>query len=349
MVSTTIQQEQTVPGSVIKLSHYTKPMNRSKSPSAIFTAQQTLAQAARFEGIGLHSGKGARVRLLPAAADHGIVFYRSDLARFANDPSAVIEARYDRVSDTSLCTVLTNGSGAAVRTIEHLMAALAVKGIDNLLIEIDAEEVPILDGSCAQLIKLLTEAGITEQHQAKNRLEILRPVTVEDQGRVASLKPRSSNSSGLEIDFEIEFSRHIGKQAYSFTLAPTVESQTEFDREIAAARTFCLEDDIAKLQSLGFGLGGSLDNAVVVGASGVLNPNGLHYPDEFVRHKVLDAIGDLALAGAAIDGHYYGSRAGHQMTNLLLRRVFSDKTNYRWSQTTAEFESPTPIAQLNFA
>ncbi|MCX8500735.1 MAG: UDP-3-O-acyl-N-acetylglucosamine deacetylase [Alphaproteobacteria bacterium] len=309
--------------------------------------EQTLSQATSFSGIGLHSGLPATVRLVPAPSQSGIIFVRSDLATSPRDPAALIPALYDRVVDTSLCTVLGNGVGATVKTIEHLMAALAVLGIDNLLIEIDGGEIPILDGSCAELLKIIAAAGIATQKSPCRRLVIEKTVSVENQGRRASLAPTKPNQTGLVVDFEIDFSRHIGQQSFSYSLDSSHRAQVEFAKEIAAARTFCLEEDIVKLQAMGFGLGGNLDNAVVIGEAGILNPSGLHYPDEFVRHKVLDAIGDLALAGARIHGHYRGSKAGHQMTHLLLCELFRDPSNYRWLE--AEPITSHPEIQVNFA
>ena len=332
---------------VISVKNFTKLNRFSNFANPQTPIEQTLSRATSFKGIGLHSGLPATVQLIPAPSQTGIVFYRSDLAREPHDPAAMIPAHYDRVVDTSLCTVLGNGAGATVKTIEHLMAALAVLGIDNLLIEIDGGEVPILDGSCAELLKLISAAGVVTQKSPCRRLVIEKTVSVENHGRHASLAPLKPNQTGLVVDFEIDFSRHIGQQSFSYNLDSSHRAQVEFANEIAAARTFCLEEDILKLQSQGFGLGGNLDNAVVIGAAGILNPSGLNYPDEFVRHKVLDAIGDLALAGARIHGHYRGYKAGHQMTNLLLRELFRDSNNYRWIE--AEEITTHQEIQVNFA
>jgi UDP-3-O-[3-hydroxymyristoyl] N-acetylglucosamine deacetylase len=283
--------------------------------------RRTLKSAISCVGQGLHSGQDVTLKLLPAPGGSGIVFHRTDLG-------ISIPALFDRVNDTRLCTVIGEGA-ARVGTIEHLMAAIAACGIDDLLVEVNAAELPILDGSASPFLFLLESAGTIEQEGGRVTLEVLRTVRAEHNGAFAELRPHNPGGNGFELSLAIEFSAAaIGAQAYSLHL--TAES---FAQEIAAARTFTLAGEIEALRKAGLAKGGSLANAVVVDGDKVLNPEGLRWADEFVRHKLLDVVGDLALAGAPISGRFVGSRTGHALNNQLLRALFADAENYRFVAT----------------
>ncbi len=291
-------------------------------PQADTWSQRTLKAPIGCVGVGVHSGRKTNLTLNPAAPNHGIVFRRTDLG-------VDIPARFDAVCETRLCTVI--GAGAArVGTVEHLMAALAGTGIDNALIEIDGPEVPILDGSAAQFLFLLDCVGIVEQGEPRSTIEILRPVRVTDGAAFAELRPfpRTSRVAPPVLDMEltIDFpAAAIGKQGCALRLTPN-----SFREELSAARTFAMAAEVAQLQKAGLALGGSLDNAVVVDGDKVLNPTGLRMPREFARHKMLDAVGDLALAGAALHGRFVAHRTGHALNNKLLRALFADASAWRY-------------------
>ena len=279
--------------------------------------RRTLKSAISCVGHGLHSGQDVTLKLLPAPCGSGVVFHRTDLG-------VSIPAKFDVVNDTRLCTVIGEGA-ARVGTIEHLMAAIAACGIDDLLIEVDAAELPVLDGSASPFLFLLKSAGTIEQGGRRETLEILRMVRAEHNGAFAELRPHNPGGSGFELSLAIEFpAAAIGAQAYSLHL-----TEESFTREIAAARTFTMAGEIEALRKAGLAKGGSLANAIVVDGDKVLNPEGLRWADEFVRHKLLDVVGDLALAGAAISGRFVGSRTGHALNNQLLRTLFADPENYR--------------------
>ncbi len=273
--------------------------------------QNTISRPIHLTGTGLHSGAPARLTILPASAEYGIWFRRTDL-----DPrTGMIAARWDNVAEARLCTLIANEHGASVSTIEHLMAALAGTGIHNALIEIDGPEVPILDGSAAPFVAAILKAGIRPQHAPVRVLEILKPVEVADGAARARLEP----AGGFEISFHIDFAdAAIGRQERALNLA-----NGAFVRELSASRTFCRLADVNAMRANGLALGGSFDNAVVVDGAEILSPGGLRHEDEPVRHKMLDALGDLALAGAPILGRYHGHRAGHALTNRLLRALFA--------------------------
>ena len=284
-------------------------------------SQRTLKAPIDCVGVGVHSGRKTSLRLNPAPAGHGIVFRRTDLGQD-------IRARYDQVVDSRLCTVIGTGD-ARVGTVEHLMAALAGVGIDNLLIEIDGPEVPILDGSAAPFLFLVDCAGVAEQYVPRAMIEILRPVRVTDGDAFAELRPfpRTSRIAPpvLEMELTIDFAAPaIGRQGCALRLTPN-----SFRDELSRARTFALAEDVAQLQKAGLALGGSLDNAVVVDQDRVLNPAGLRMPREFARHKMLDAVGDLALAGAPLHGRFVAHRTGHALNNKLLRALFADSSAWR--------------------
>ncbi|MCF6271930.1 MAG: UDP-3-O-acyl-N-acetylglucosamine deacetylase [Rhodobacteraceae bacterium] len=273
--------------------------------------QRTLGQDIHIIGTGLHSGRPARLRLRPAAADRGIWFRRVDISGRDN----MIPARWDRVNDTLLSTGIANENGVGVSTIEHLMAALAGCGVHNAIIEIDGPEVPIMDGSAARFVSDIWKAGLVEQGQAPHVLEILQPVRAAQGGAFAELTPLDH----FEIDFTIEFpDTLIGRQSAALDMR-----NGSFVHDLADCRTFCRAEDVNKMRAAGRALGGSLENALVIDGDHYQNAEGARRDDECVRHKMLDALGDLMLAGAPVLGRYRGYKAGHNLTNVLLRKVFS--------------------------
>ena len=275
-----------------------------------FQLQTTLKTAFSLVGTGLHSGRPARLWVKPAPADFGVEFRRVDITNKNNR----IPARFDSVSDTVLCTRLSNVDGVEVSTVEHLMAALAGCGVHNAIVEVDGPEVPIMDGSSARFVHAILTVGVEPLGRPAKILRMLKPVRVVDGEAMAELVP----SDEFEIDFEIAFDdAAIGEQQHALNM-----KNGSFVRELSDCRTFCLHSDVDYMQSIGLARGGSLDNAVVVDDGQVLNPEGFRRSDECVRHKMLDALGDLALAGMPVLGRYHGVRAGHRMTNMLLRAVF---------------------------
>jgi UDP-3-O-[3-hydroxymyristoyl] N-acetylglucosamine deacetylase len=278
--------------------------------------QTTVKKAIRLNGEGLHSGRPARVTIHPASAHHGIWFRRSDI-----DGNNMIAARHDAVEPSPLCTLLVNEAGVSVSTVEHLMAALSGCGVLNAVVEIDGPEVPILDGSAAGFVRAILAVGVRKLDAPVHVIEILRRVAVQDGAASAVLEPARE----LEIDFAIDFAdAAIGRQRKVLRL-----SNGTFVRELCDSRTFCRQADVDAMHAAGKALGGSLANAVVVDGDRVVNPEGFRHRDEAVRHKMLDALGDLALAGAPILGRYTGLRAGHAMTNRLLHALFADPLAYR--------------------
>ncbi|MGV6848229.1 MAG: UDP-3-O-acyl-N-acetylglucosamine deacetylase [Marinibacterium sp.] len=273
--------------------------------------QQTLKAPVSFDGVGLHSGLPARMTIRPAAVEHGIWFRRTDIAL----GDTLIPARWDAVDRTPLCTRLENAAGASVSTVEHVMAALAGCGVHNAIVDLDGPEAPILDGSSLPFVKGIMAVGLQALDAPVRALEVLAPVEVRQGDAWARLDP----SDRLVIDFRIDFAdAAIGRQSSVLDMA-----NGAFVRELCDSRTFCLKDDIDKMRANGLIRGGSLDNAVVVDGDRVLTPGGLRHADEAVRHKMLDALGDLALAGAPLLARYTGNRAGHALTNTLLRTLFA--------------------------
>lgn len=266
----------------------------------------------------------------PAPVNHGIVFLRTDLSA----DIARIPARWDAVVQSKLCTLLANPQGSSVSTIEHVMAALAGCGISNALIEIDGPEVPILDGSSAPFVRGFLAAGIVEQSAPVMALKILRPVEVREGEAVARLEP----SDAIEMEFTIDFTdAAIGHQEKHLNL-----SNGTFVRELCDSRTFCRQADVDAMRANGLALGGTLDNAVVVEGDRILSPGGLRHQDEPVRHKMLDAMGDLSLAGGPILGRYVGIRAGHAMTNRLLRALFATPGAFAWVECNSHSGGKLP-------
>ncbi len=272
--------------------------------------QQTIAKPISFEGICLHSGKISTLRLLPGNQDQGIIFKRTDFKE-----NNVIEACYKNVSSAKLCTTLENDKGIKVSTVEHLLAALYIVGIDNLLIEISSDEVPILDGSSKEFVKILKNAGIKKQNKKRKYLKILEKVKFTDQERSFTIEPNSS----LEIDFELNYKNNlIGNQRNEVNF-----SKDNLD-DIINSRTFCLFQDIEKIKKNGLAQGGSLENAIVVSDEKILNEEGLRNSKEFVNHKILDCAGDLILSGYNILGKVICYKGGHELTNLFLRDLIDN-------------------------
>jgi UDP-3-O-[3-hydroxymyristoyl] N-acetylglucosamine deacetylase len=292
--------------------------------------RKTLKAPIGCVGDGLHTGRRISMTLHPAAAGAGIQFRRLDLG-------VDIPARFEFVTDTRLCTAIAHPGApeARIGTIEHVMAALAGSGIDDAIIEVDGPEIPILDGSAAPFLFLIDCAGIATSAAPRQIIEVLRPVRVEDgRGAFAELHPNTETAfdAVLEIDYP---NTAIGHQSLNFRLTPEA-----FRASLADSRTFGLAEDVARLHAAGLALGGSLDNAVVVDGPAILNPGGLRHADEFVRHKLLDVVGDLALAGAPLRARFMGNRSGHALNNQLLRALFADAAAWRWAGDASASDSP---------
>lgn len=291
--------------------------------------QTTIKSAVQFKGVGLHSGAPVRMTVHPASAEYGIWFRRTDL-----DFEPMIPALWDAVGEARLCTRIDGPSGASVQTIEHIMAALAGCGIQNALIEIDGPEVPVMDGSSAHFVQALLAAGVRTLDAPVRAIRILKPVEYREGEAFARLEPSETFLIDFHIDFEDEA---IGRQDKVLNMA-----NGAFVRELSDSRTFCRQSDIEIMRANGLALGGSLENAVVVDGAEVLTPGGLRHEDEAVRHKMLDALGDLALAGAPLLGRYVGHRAGHMMTNQLLRKLFADSTAFEMVTCDAQMALRLP-------
>jgi UDP-3-O-[3-hydroxymyristoyl] N-acetylglucosamine deacetylase len=288
--------------------------------------QTTLRDRVELDGIGVHSGAPVRLVLHPADAGSGICFLRTNLP---GGRERLIPARREAVGATELCTVIGDGSGASVSTVEHLMAALIGLGVDNVLIEIDGPEVPILDGSSARFVESIDAVGLVEQSQRRKLLHILKTVRVENGRCWAELRPASR---GCHLDVEIDFDNPvIGRQRATMEITPAV-----FRREISRARTFGFMRDVEFLWKKNLALGASLDNTVAIADDRVLNPEGLRFPNEFVRHKILDALGDLGLAGGAFQGSYRAYCAGHKLNFMMLQALFADRSAYTFEDAGAE-------------
>ena len=282
--------------------------------------QKTIKEPIEFKGVGLHTGGKVDLCLKPAKADSGIKFKRTDIDEGKN----IIEGNYKNVSSSVLCTKIENKYGVSVSTVEHLMAAFYIEGIDNLLVEISGEEVPIMDGSSFDFVEDIRFFGTEEQKYPKKFIKVLKKVEVKEKSKHISIEPLMKD---LIIDFEI---------VYKNPLIRTRRKEFKLSNgdlaSIYNARTFCLYEDIDQIRSLGLAKGGSLENAIVVKENRILNENGLRYRDEFVNHKILDCLGDLMLSEYRIFGHIKTSQGGHELTNILLKKFLSDKTNW-------EFES----------
>jgi UDP-3-O-[3-hydroxymyristoyl] N-acetylglucosamine deacetylase len=292
--------------------------------------QRTLKNTIRATGIGLHSGEKVYLTLRPAPVDTGIIFIRTDL-----EPAVEIKAKATNVGDTTLSTSLSNGS-AKVSTVEHLLSAMAGLGIDNVFVELSAAEVPIMDGSAGPFVFLLQSAGIEEQNKAKQFIRIKSPVTVTDGDKVASFKPHN----GFKVSFTIDFDHPLFDAENQ--VASLDFSTTSFVKEVSRARTFGFMRDIEYLRSQNLALGGSVSNAIVVDDFRVLNEDGLRYDDEFVKHKILDAVGDLYLLGHSLIGEYIGVKSGHGLNNLLLRTLLEQPEC--WEFVSFDDEDAAPIS-----
>jgi UDP-3-O-[3-hydroxymyristoyl] N-acetylglucosamine deacetylase len=291
-------------------------------------SQQTLKNRIGCRGVGLHSGRKVTMTLIPAAPDTGIVFRRADAG-------AEIRASWVNAIESPRCTVLSNGEGITVGTVEHLMAALAGTEIDNVVIEVDGPEVPIMDGSSAPFVFLIECAGVVEQDAMRRAIKVLKPVSVGEDGATAALLP----DHGFSMDFEIDFANPLISRQ---DICLVFDAMT-FKSELSRARTFGLLDEVDRLRAAGLGRGGSLDNVVVVSGDHILNAGGLRYADEFVRHKLLDAYGDLYLAGGPIIGRFSGMRSGHTHTRHLLAALFADPeawcyTSLGWATDLGAFD-----------
>lgn len=273
--------------------------------------QHTVKAPFTITGIGVHSGAAAALRIKPAPSSSGIVFIRTDI----KDRSNVIPARWDYVVDTRLCTVLANKAGVSVSTVEHLLSAFAALGLDNAIVEIDGPEVPIMDGSALCFVKALDKAGLARQNARRHVLRIKKTVSCKDGDKEAFL----SQADGQYFSFEIDFNNKVvGRQKYTHEML-----ETSYRRDIATARTFGFLHEVEQLRKMGLARGGSLDNAVVIDGDKILNPGGVRFKEEFVCHKIMDAIGDLYLAGMQMIGHYHGIKAGHAMNSLILHTLFA--------------------------
>ncbi|MES9833699.1 MAG: UDP-3-O-acyl-N-acetylglucosamine deacetylase [Candidatus Thiodiazotropha sp. DIVDIV] len=294
--------------------------------------QRTLKNVIRATGVGLHTGEKVYLTLRPAAPDTGIIFRRVDL-----DPPVEIRACAENVGDTRLSSTLVQG-GVRVSTVEHLLSALAGLGIDNAYVDVSAAEVPIMDGSAGPFVFLLQSAGVEEQNKAKRFIRIKRKVEVQEGDKRASFEP----FDGFKVSFSIDFDHPAFKERSQFA---TIDfSSTSFVREVSRARTFGFLRDIEMLRQKELALGGSLDNAVVVDDYRVMNTDGLRYEDEFVKHKILDAIGDLYLLGHSLVGAFSGHKSGHALNNRLLRELILQED--AWEEITFDEPEDAPISYM---
>ncbi len=290
--------------------------------------QKTIKEPIEFKGVGLHNGIRTNLCLKPADINSGIKFKRTDV----DNAESIIEASYKNVSSPVLCTKIKNSYGISVSTIEHLMAAFYIEGIDNVMVEIDAPEVPIMDGSAFDFVEAIRLFGTQEQKHSKKFIKVLKKVEVKDGPKHISIEPFEKD---LIIDFEI---------VYKNPLIRTRRKEFKLSKgdlaSIYNARTFCLYEDIDQIRSQGLAKGGSLENAIVVKENKILNDNGLRYRDEFVSHKILDCLGDLMLSGHRIFGHIITSQGGHGLTNTLLKKFLLDKSNWEFENTENKQKDP---------
>ena len=282
--------------------------------NAIF--QSTISHKISFKGIGLHTGKTSNISILPAKEDEGVVFKRIDLKK-----NNFIKANFKNVTTARLCTTLENSFGVKVSTVEHLLAALYFSGIDNVLIEIDNEEVPRMDGSSKDFLDVLQKTSLKEQSKKRKYLKILNKVELLEGSRKISIEP---NESSLEVNFQLSYeNKLIGNQRNK------VDFQKDSLNEVVNSRTFCLFEDIEKIKKIGLAKGGSLDNAIVVKNDKILNEGGLRNDKEFVNHKILDLAGDFLLSGFRIIGKVTCHQGGHELTNLFLRKILNSDSNFQ--------------------
>ncbi len=288
--------------------------------------QHTIASPVTLSGTGLHSGAETTMHIRPADAYQGIVFVRKDVS----DRNNMVPAIWHAVVDTRLCTMIGNEAGVTVGTIEHLMAALRACGIDNALVELDGPEVPIMDGSSVMFVEAFIRVGLRTQTAPRRAIKILKEVTLTEGDKRVTLKPGIGSRFRAEIDFAHPA---IGHQSCEVEML-----SDQFITDIADARTFGFVHEVNALRAQGLALGGSLENAIVLDQHNVLNKDGLRYDDEFARHKVLDAIGDIYLAGAPIIGLYEGVKPGHALNNQILRQLFADKTAWTYIDLFIDLE-----------
>ena len=288
--------------------------------------QKTILKQVEFKGIGLHSGLESFVKIIPAEENYGIIFKRIDLEK-----NNIIKANFENVSSAKLCTTLQNNFNVNVSTVEHLLAALYITGIDNALIEINASEVPIMDGSSKEFVETISKIGVKEQKKKRKYLKILKKFEFKENEKFITIEP---NENSLNVDFQLVYPNDvIGKQRNQINFS---------DKDlynVYASRTFCLFADIEKIKKIGLAKGGSLDNAIVVKDNKILNPKGLRNNKEFVNHKILDLAGDFLLSGYRILGSVTCIRGGHSLSNLFLRNLLKDRSNY----TTIEIEESKTI------
>ena len=293
--------------------------------------QRTVKTMVKTTGVGLHSGNKVTLAIRPAPVNTGIVFMRTDL-----DPVVAIPAKAEQVREAMLCTVLMNDDGVKIQTIEHLFAALAGLGIDNAIIDVDAPEIPIMDGSASPFVYLLQSAGIAQQAAPKKYLRIKKPIKVEDGDKWAMLTPHQ----GFRVDFKIDFDHpEIARSQQHMVMDFSTSS---FVQDISRARTFGFMRDIEYLRANNLALGGSMENAVVLDEFKVLNPDGLRYDDEFLKHKILDAFGDLYVAGNAIVGEFSAYKTGHALNNKLVRALLAQQES--WELVSYEQEADVPVS-----
>jgi len=292
--------------------------------------QRTLKNVIRATGVGIHTGQKVYMTLRPAAVNTGIIFRRTDF-----DPVVEVPAFATHVGDTSMNTTLEHG-GVRVSTVEHLMSAFAGLGIDNAYVDLSNAEVPIMDGSAGPFVFLIQSAGIAEQSAAKRFIRVLQPVEVRKDEKWARLDPHA----GFRVSFKIDFNHPVFRSHQSF--ASVDFSTTSYLKEVARARTFGFMRDIEMLRERNLVLGGSMDNAVVLDDYRVLNEDGLRYEDEFVKHKVLDAIGDLYLLGHGLIGSFSGYKSGHELNNLLLRELLESPAS--WEEVTFDEQDSLPVS-----
>lgn len=300
--------------------------------------QRTLAKSVHVTGVGLHSGERVSLTMHPAAVNSGIRFRRTDLS---GEQGQIIALTPWLINDTRLSSTVVTDNGAKVGTIEHIMSALSAMGVDNVLIELNAPEIPIMDGSSLPFIYLLQDAGILDQEDQKKFIRIKRPIVVEEPGKKVAFEPYD----GFKVTLTIEFDHPVfnrANQTYSIDFAGS-----SYLEEIARARTFGFMQEVELMRSHNLGLGGNLTNAIVIDDFDVLNPEGLRYPDEFVRHKILDAIGDLYIAGHPIIGAFTGYKSGHAVNNALLRKMFSEPDSFEWVTFPSDKDLPSAFHPVN--
>jgi len=294
----------------------------------VTSLQKTIKNPIQLEGVGVHNGINSKLHLKPAEVNTGIIFKRVDVKNTQN----IIEANYNNVSSAVLCTKIENSYGVSVSTVEHLMAAFYIEGIDNIIVEVDAPEIPIMDGSSFDFVEAIREVGTEQQNSPKKFIKVLKKVEIKNGSKYISIEPLEHD---LVIDFEI---------VYKNPLIRTRRKEFRFSNgdltSIYNSRTWCLYEDISQMRNHGLAKGGSLENAIVVNENKILNENGLRHRHEFVGHKILDCLGDLMLTGHRIFGHIKTSQGGHQLTNLLLREFLSNKSN--WEIETLKRDGKNP-------